>query len=146
MSASRKTGAPAPEASADAWRSMSAGAQVLQPLLTSASRVNAEIAGFATARARAWMEAQSALLRCRTPQDVIDTQMSFWRDASREWLDASQRIGAAWQTALVTSRSGGQETASRDYIDLAGGVDTAAPPPAANGHALRRQPDRRAAA
>lgn len=147
MSSSRKAGAPSPEIPLDAFRSMTAGAEALQPLVAGASRVQLEIAGFATSRARALFEAQATLMRCRTPQDVMQAQIGFWRDASRDWMIASRRIGEAWQSALsVDARHSDAGAARRDYIDLAGGVDADAPPPARNGHAPRRSADRRAAA
>lgn len=148
MSDSRKSpGAAAPGLAFDPLRVIGSGAEAMQPLVKSASQINLEIAGFATSRARAWMETSAALMRCRTPQDLLQTQMGFWRDAGQDWLATGRRIGEAWQSVLAApggpSRQG--KAAERDVIDIRVDGEPVTPAPARNGHAARRPAERRAA-
>ena len=139
MSDSRKSAGAAPSRAYDPLGTLGGGAQALQPLVKSASRINLELAGFASNRARAWVETSAALMRCRTPEDVLRTQLDFFRDAGQEWLATGRRIGEAWQQVFDASgREPASKPARRDFIDLSDTAETDAPPASRNGHAPRR--------
>lgn len=149
MSTYREADAAEPQPSSQQLAAMRAGVEVMRPLLVGVGRVNLELAGFAAARTRAWMDAHSALMRCRTPQEVVATQVGFMQAAGRDWLEASRRIGAAWQSAIPSFDGTRANTEpGRDYMDLAASDRSDAPRPAVNGHASDRKPatDRRKAA
>ena len=49
--------------------------------LKAAARCQLEVFGFLNRRTQAYMQVPTRLAQCRTPQDLINEQMDFWRTA-----------------------------------------------------------------
>jgi hypothetical protein len=89
------------------------------------ARVQLELMGLATRRAQAYMQVPTQLARCRTPRDVADEQMAFWRTAMEHYVGSSHRLMEAW-TGMVpamcalggTGRGATGEQRERDYINF----------------------------
>ena len=72
----------------------------LDACASACARANLEMTSLAGNRARAIVELQGSLLRCRTPGEVMGLQLGFWQSASNDYLDACRRIGEAWTAML----------------------------------------------
>ncbi len=89
----KKTDASAPEASDPASAGVAAAMAAFNPLTTSAwSELMQENMRFLTERLEQDLETQRAMLACRTPQDLMQVQSEFLRNAFAQYTQQSQRI------------------------------------------------------
>ena len=65
-------------------------------------------------RARAYFELPGALMACKTPQDLLKAQQSFWQTCAQDYLAASNSAIAYW-TAL-SPLTGVEETLEDESI------------------------------
>lgn len=107
--------------------------QWLAPFKATA-RCQLETLGLMSRRAQAYLQVPTRLAQCRTPQDVLNEQMAFWRTAGEQYRDSSRRIGEAWLQAYPwfnPAASAGRPAArrERDYINFngTGGERSASP-------------------
>ena len=101
-----------------------ADAQALGSQLTgpakALARCQLEALGLANRRTQAYLDIPTRLARCKTPQDLINEQMAFWRTAAEQYTDSSRKIAEAWGQMLLlpggfgSSFQGGRR--ERDYI------------------------------
>jgi hypothetical protein len=92
------------------------------PLMKSIARAQLELMGYFTRRAQAVMEAPGRLSQCRTPQDVANEQMRFWRTAYEEYAESMGRVTEAVAAAAVPSFGGpssDEVQSAHDYITFA---------------------------
>ncbi len=61
----------------------------------SLARAQLEVMGLAVRRAQAYMQVPTQLARCRTPRDLADEQMAFWRTAMEHYIGSSHRVGGS---------------------------------------------------
>lgn len=94
--------------------------QAMAPL-KAAARCQIETLGLMNRRTQAYMQVPTRLALCRTPQDVLNEQMAFWRTASEQYRETSLKIGEAWMQAfsLAAPVRAGVST-ERDYISFNG--------------------------
>jgi hypothetical protein len=78
------------------------------------ARWQLEMMGFATRRAQACLEFPSRLTQCRTPEDVANEQLRFWREASEQVMESSQRVVELWTQMFVPAAP--ESRRERDYI------------------------------
>ena len=114
-----------------------------EPALKGVGRWNLELLSLATKRSREWLEIPTRLSQCKTPVDVVGEQMRFWQTAATQYVDASQRLAAAFGACAVVpylNGAWGGETVqrSRDYITFPEPKESAA-------EAASTRSDRRAA-
>ena len=91
------------------------------------ARAQLEVMGLAVRRAQAYMQIPTQLARFRTPRDVADEQMAFWRTAMEQYIGSSHRLMEAW-TGMVPAmcalggngRAAPGEQRERDYISFSG--------------------------
>lgn len=97
--------------------------------LKAAARCQLEMFGLVNRRTQAYMRVPTRLAQCRTPQDVINEQMAFWRTASEQYAESSRRIAEAWGQALPWLGKGGISTGAtdRDYINFNGTGESGSP-------------------
>lgn len=88
--------------------------------LKAAARCQLEVLGLANRRTQAYMQAPTRFAQCRSPQDVLNEQMAFWRIAGEQYADSSRKIFDAWAQAGLWSLPGGKPAAERDYINFNG--------------------------
>jgi hypothetical protein len=103
-----------------------ATAQATAPLKV-AGRCQLEVLGLANRRAQAYMQLPTRLAQCRTPQDLLNEQLAFWRTASEQYTDSTRKITEAWTQAFPWAGApwaGGASQAlratERDYISFNG--------------------------
>ena len=93
------------------------------PLMKSIARAQLEIMGYFSRRAQACMEAPTRLSQCRTPQDVANEQMRFWRTAYEEYAESMGRVTEAVAAAAVpafgATLTGDEAQSAHDYITFA---------------------------
>jgi hypothetical protein len=93
------------------------------PLMKSIARAQLEIMGLLSRRAQACMEVPGRLSQCRTPQDVANEQMRFWRTAYEECADSMGRVTEAVAAAAVPPFGAGLSSdevqSAHDYITFA---------------------------
>jgi hypothetical protein len=92
--------------------------------LKAIARCQLEVLGFVNRRAQAYMQVPARLAQCRTPQDVLDEQIAFWRTAGEQYNEGARRMVEAW-TQLVPAFSAagpgnGSRRTERDYINFNG--------------------------
>jgi hypothetical protein len=92
-----------------------------------AARAQLEVMGLAVRRAQAYMQVPTQLARCRTPRDVADEQMAFWRTAMEQYIGSSHRLMEAWTSVVPamcalggSGRGASGEQRERDYISFSG--------------------------
>lgn len=91
--------------------------------LKAAARAQLEVMGLANRRVQAYMTAPTKLAQCRSPQDLMNMQMAFWRTAFEQYTESGRKIAEAWGQALPLAEaySGGDVTnAEHDYINFNG--------------------------
>jgi hypothetical protein len=103
-----------------------ATAQVTAPF-KAAGRCQLEVLGLVNRRAQAYMQVPTRLAQCRTPQDLMNEQMAFWRTASEQYTDSTRKITEAWTQAFPWAATpwgrgaaGAATQAERDYISFNG--------------------------
>jgi hypothetical protein len=69
--------------------------QAYDPVIKSCARAQLEGTGFLTRRAQACLEAPQRLAQCRTPQDIANEQMRFWRAAFSDYAESTRRMAEA---------------------------------------------------
>jgi len=95
------------------------GSQVAGPAKAMA-RCQLEAMGLMNRRAQAYMDIPTQIGRCKTPQDLINEQMAFWKTAAEQYTESSQKIAEAWGQMLLlpagfgSAYQGGRT--ERDYI------------------------------
>jgi len=104
-----------------AFDSEAATALLAAPLKV-AARCQLEMLGLASRRAQAYLQVPTRLAQCRTPQDVVNEQMAFWRTAAEQYGTSGRKIGEAWAQMFpwLTAGAGRQTTRERDYINFNG--------------------------
>lgn len=101
------------------WANMGRQSFDATAFFKTAARTNLEMASFAGKRARAYLELQSALLRCRTPQDATAVSLAFAQNTARDYIEASRRLGDSWRSGFHAPSPGtGPESLRRDYLSL----------------------------
>jgi hypothetical protein len=116
---------PSPLASLPGFDPQAAATQVTAPF-KAVGRCQLEVLGLANRRAQAYMQVPTRYAQCRTPQELINEQMAFWRTASEQYADSSRKITEAWTQAFpwaVTPWMRGVSEATqteRDYISFNG--------------------------
>lgn len=92
--------------------------------LKAAARCQLEVLGFMNRRVQAYMQVPSRLAQCRTPQDLVNEQLAFWRTAGEQYSDSSRRIMEAWSQVLpglgAFAGQGPNGRTERDYINFNG--------------------------
>jgi hypothetical protein len=83
------------------------------------ARCQLEVMGLVSRRAQAYLEIPSRLSQCRTPQDILNEQMAFWRTAFEQYSESSQRIADAWGHVLMPLDDRADARRQRDYITFA---------------------------
>ena len=71
---------------------LEAAGQAYDPFMKGFARAQLELLGLMNRRAQAYLEVPTRLSRCRTPQDVVDEQMRFWRTAFEDYSDSVGRV------------------------------------------------------
>ena len=104
-------------------------AQAAAPL-KAAARSQLELMSLANRRVQAYMQVPTRLAHCRTPQDLLNEQMAFWRTAAEQYMESSRRITEAWGQALpgFGPFTGRTAPAERDYINFNGSGREASQP------------------
>ena len=92
--------------------------------LKAAARCQLEVFGLLNRRTQAYMQAPTRLAQCRTPQDVINEQMAFWRTAGEQYRESLIKFGEAWGHAFPALNA--FPKVERDYINFngSGGKET----------------------
>ncbi len=94
--------------------------QASDPFTKGIARAQLEFMGLMSRRAQAYMEIPSRLSHCRTPQDLADEQMRFWRIAYEEYTDSTRRMTEAMASLAVPTFGFGEPRddvrSARDYI------------------------------
>jgi len=101
------------------FNGLEAFGQAYDPYLKAFARAQLEVAGLMSRRAQAYMEIPARLSRCRSPQDIAEEQMQFWRSAFEDYSASTTRItqGLASLAAPSFGLAPGEEMDSaRDYI------------------------------
>lgn len=101
-----------------AFDTQAATAQIGAPLKV-AARCQLEVLGLVNRRTQAYLQVPARLARCRSPQDILNEQMAFWRTAAEQYGETSRKVFDAWTSADVWSR-GRSAAADRDYINFNG--------------------------
>src|SRR5689334_4020813 len=60
--------------------------------LKAAARSQLEVFGLLNRRTQAYMQVPTRLAQCRTPQDMINEQMAFWRTAGEQYRETALKI------------------------------------------------------
>ncbi len=87
--------------------------------LKAAARCQVEVLGLVNRRTQAYMQVPTRLAQCRSPQDVLNEQLAFWRTATEQYQACAVKIGEAWAQALPLQLAG-MGKAERDYINFNG--------------------------
>jgi hypothetical protein len=94
--------------------------QAYDPFMKSFARAQLELTGLMSRRAQAWMEVPGRLSQCRTPQDLTNEQMRFWRAAYEDHADSWGRMTEAMASlaapVFAFGRLGDEGQSDRDYI------------------------------
>lgn len=94
--------------------------QAADPFTKGIARTQLEFMGLLTRRAQAYMEIPSRLSHCRTPQDLADEQMRFWRTAFEEYSDSLARMTEAMASlaapAFRFAHTNDDVQSAHDYI------------------------------
>jgi hypothetical protein len=100
------------------WSAFGTCAQAAEPMARSAARAQLELTSLVGIRARAWASIPETMSRCRTPLDLFQAQFAFWQEAGRNYVDASQRMMAAWRSMLpgAFGEALAEHVVPRDYI------------------------------
>jgi len=90
--------------------------------LKAAARCQLEMLGLANRRTQAYMQFPTRLAQCRTPQDVLNEQMAFWRAATEQYRESLLKVAEAWGHAVPAFGAFplGAPKGERDYISFNG--------------------------
>ena len=92
------------------------------PFMKGLARAQLEIMGLFSRQAQAFMEVPGRLSQCRTPQDVANEQIRFWRTAYDEYADSLGRVTEAVASAVPpfgVALTGDEAQSAHDYITFA---------------------------
>ena len=98
-----------------------------EPLMKGIGRWNLEAFGFASRRAQAWLEVPSRLGQCKTPLDVFNEQVRFWKAAAADYVEGSKRLVSAWSAVAAMPKLNSTRQ-SRDYITFPDPQEASASP------------------
>jgi hypothetical protein len=94
--------------------------QAYDPYLKAFARAQLEVAGLMSRRAQAYMEIPARLSRCRSPQDVAEEQMQFWRSVFEDYSASTTRITRGLASIAAPTfglaASDDEMDSARDYI------------------------------
>jgi hypothetical protein len=94
--------------------------QTYDPFTKGIARAQLEFMGLMSRRAQAYMEIPTRLAQCRTPQDLANEQMRFWRTAFEEYADSMGRMTEAMASLAAPSFkfafAGDDARSTHDYI------------------------------
>lgn len=94
--------------------------QAYDPYLKGIARAQLELTGLASRRAQAYLEIPGRLSQCRTPNDLFDEQMRFWRTAFEEYAHSVGRMTEAMTSFAMPTFGFGlpadEAETARDYI------------------------------
>ena len=96
--------------------------QAYDPFMKSFARAQLEIMGLLSRRAQACIEAPGRLSQCRTPQDIVNEQLQFWRTAYDECSESMGRVTQAIAVAVPPfgfALSADDAQSAHDYITFA---------------------------
>lgn len=85
-----------------------------------AARCQLEVMGLVNRRTQAYLQAPTRFAQCRSPQDVLNEQMAFWRTAAEQYTESSRKLFDAWAFADPWSSTAQPAAAARDYINFNG--------------------------
>jgi hypothetical protein len=85
-----------------------------EPALKGVGRWNLELVALVARRSQAWLEVPARLMQCKTPVDLANEQMRFWRSAATDYSESSRRLSAAWGACAAMPKLNG--TQPRDYM------------------------------
>lgn len=95
--------------------------QKMSAPLKAAAKCQLEVMGLANRRTQALLQAPTRFAQCRSPQDVLNEQMAFWRVATEQYTETSRKIFDTWVHADPWNGSAaGSAPAARDYINFNG--------------------------
>ena len=98
---------------------LDAFAQAYDPFTKGFGRSQLEILGLMSRRAQACMELPSRIMQCRTPQDLVNEQVRFWRTAYEDYTASMGRVTEALSSFTLPHLALGDDTTSgRDYISF----------------------------
>lgn len=102
------------------------------------ARCQLEVLGLMNRRSQAYLQVPLRFAQCRTPQDLLNEQMAFWRTAMEQYAESGRKVAEAWMQ-LAQSAAGGLTT-QHDYIrfDGSSGRDPAVPAVPQDGERQRR--------
>jgi hypothetical protein len=87
--------------------------------LKAAARSQLAWLGLVNRRAQAYMQVPARLAQCRTPHDLVNEQMAFWRTAAEQYTESYRKILDAW-TSPDAGFNGRPAATERDYINFNG--------------------------
>jgi len=96
-----------------AWSAWGDFLQRVEPVAKSATCFQFATLSFAAQRARARLDTASRLTVCRSPQDFVEVQTDFWRQAGDDYAGLARQWTALWQQSLSLGL-GMAETLSRE--------------------------------
>ena len=89
-----------------------------QPVAKAWSEIMQESARFVTDRLQKDLEAQQALLKCKTPAEVAQVQSAFFQTAIEEYTDEARRMFEIMSGAADDAMEEVKTGQSRDYDDI----------------------------
>ena len=113
---------PSTDGVASGFDAQALTAQATAPLKADAC-CQLEVMGLLNRRTQAYMQVPTRLAHCRTPQDVINEQLAFWRTAAEQYTESSRKIGETWSHAFPWAKAYAVRPAvraERDYISFNG--------------------------
>lgn len=80
----------------------------IEPMAKAVTLAQYEMMGLVSKRSRAYMDWPTRFSRCKSPNDVLALQQSFWQQCMADYTTTAQAVGAFWsQNHMLT---GLQET------------------------------------
>jgi hypothetical protein len=94
--------------------------QAYDPYTKAFARTQLEVMGLISRQAQAYMQIPARLSRCRTPQDLAEEQMRFWRTSFDECATSIGRVTEAFAAgiapAFAQATSTDETKSEHDYI------------------------------
>jgi len=101
------------------------------PLLKGVARTQLEMLGFFNRRAQAYMQIPARVAQCRTPQDLVNAQVEFWRAAYQDYTESAGRVTnalAACSPQNLAAMASEDLRKAHDYIAFPDAPEPAAAP------------------
>ena len=93
--------------------------QAYDPFTKGFARAQLEFMGHLNRRAQAYLEIPNRLAQCRTPQDLVNEQVRFWRSAYEDYTASMGRVTEALSSLAMPHLALGDEAGDgRDYISF----------------------------